>query len=118
MGKLILNGIEYSSGGDSLHIYSTTEHVVGRWLDNKPIYEKSFDLGSDKAISNTSWYNNIVTVADIENIPLCWGMYSGGTYYPLMAYHTGDNVNVLACRANSGATVRYLTLQYTKTTDT
>ena len=117
MGKILLNGIEYSSGGSSSHNYSTTEQVVGKWIDGKPIYEITFDLGSDKAISNTSWYTSIVSVTNIENIPLCWGMYSGGTYYPLMAYHTGDNVNVLACRANSGATVRYLTLQYTKSTD-
>jgi len=44
-------------------------------------------------------------------------MYSGGTYYPLMAYHTNDDVNVLAARANASASVRYLTLEYTKTTD-
>lgn len=99
-------------------IYSDSERVIGVWRDNKPLYQRTFDLGSDKSISHTSWYNSIVSVANIENITICWGMYSGGTYYPLMAYHTGDDVNVLACRANAGASVRYLTLRYTKSTDT
>ena len=99
------------------HHYSTEEQVIGTWINNKPLYEKTFDLGSDIAISNSSWYSSIVSITNIENITLCFGLYSGGTYYPLMAYHTGDNVNVLACRANSGATVRYLTIQYTKSTN-
>lgn len=99
-------------------IYSEEEREVGTWIDGKPLYQKTFDLGSDKSISHTSWYNAIVSVTDIENIAICWGMYSGGTYYPLMSYHTGNDVNVLACRANSGATVRYLTLMYTKSSDT
>ena len=99
-------------------IYSDNERVIGVWRDNKPLYQRSFDLGSDKSISHTSWYNAIVSIPNVENITLCFGLYSGGTYYPLMAYHTGDDVNVLACRANSGATVRYLTLRYTKSSDT
>lgn len=124
MGKIILNGIDYTSEVVSVTqemqpvIFSQTETEIGVWIDNKPLYQKTIDLGSDIAISNTSWYNSIATIADVENIPLCFGMYSAGTYYPLMAYHTGDNINVLACRANSGATVRYLTLRYTKSTDT
>lgn len=104
----------YTTEGVPAHHYSTNEQVIGTWIDGKTLYETTFDLGSDKTISHTSWYNAIVSIANIENIAVCWGMYSGGTYYPLMAYHSGDNVNVLACRANSGATVRYLTLQYTK----
>ena len=98
-------------------IYSDNERCIGIWRDNKPLYQRTFDLGSDISISNTSWYSSIVSITSVENITHCFGLYSGGTYYPLMAYHTGDNVNVLACRANSGATVRYLTLCYTKTTD-
>lgn len=124
MGKILLNGIEYTKEVVSVTqeiqpvTYSQTETEVGCWIDNKPLYRTTFDLGSDKSISHTTWYNSIVSVTNIENIAICWGMYSGGTYYPLMAYHTGDDVNVLACRANSGATVRYLTLMYTKSSDT
>lgn len=123
MGKIILNGVDYAREVVSVTqeiqpvIYSQAEKEVGCWIDNKPLYRTTFDLGSDKSISHTTWYNSIVSVTNIENIAICWGMYSGGTYYPLMAYHTGDDVNVLACRANSGATVRYLTICYTKTTD-
>lgn len=116
--RLSVYGIKQGTNGIYAPvIYSDNERVIGVWRDNKPLYQRTFDLGSDIAISNSSWYSSIVSVTNIENITLCFGLYSGGTYYPLMAYHTGDNVNVLACRANSGATVRYLTLCYTKTTD-
>lgn len=31
-------------GGSAKHTYSTDEHIVGVWIDGKPIYEKTFDL--------------------------------------------------------------------------
>lgn len=100
--------------GLSTH-FSADEQPVGAWIDGSMIFQKTFDLGSDVSISNSSWYADIVSVADIDKIVDAWGMYSAGTYYPLMAYHTDNNVSVLAARLNADATVRYLTLQYTKT---
>ena len=43
-----------SGGGSSGHTYSTTEHIVGKWIDGRNIYECTYDLGSNVTIS----YNN------------------------------------------------------------
>ena len=41
MSLIIKNGVEYA-GGSSSHEYSTTEQVVGTWIDGRPVYEKLF----------------------------------------------------------------------------
>lgn len=52
MGKLMLNEICYTGGGNEFHSYSTTEHIVGTWIDGKPVYEETISLDN---ISGTSY---------------------------------------------------------------
>lgn len=40
------NNVLAYSGGGSEHTYSTTEHVIGTWIDGSPIYEKTFAVTS------------------------------------------------------------------------
>ena len=113
---LMYDGTEWinstvSSGGLN---YSTTEQAIGTWM-NKTLYSKIVDLGANVNISNNNWYANITTISDIDFIVSCFGIYSTGSFYPLMAYHSEDNINVLACRYSGDASIRYLVLQYTKT---
>lgn len=98
------------------HTYSTTEQVVGTWIDGKPIYECVFDLGSDTSVSSTSWFSTGITIPSLSNILQVWSTNSTGTYYPLMAYHSGGNINIEACRDGNTATVRWLCFRYTKST--
>lgn len=35
-----------SGGGGSGHDYSTTEQVVGTWINSEPLYEKTVDIGN------------------------------------------------------------------------
>ena len=99
-------------------IYSDTERKIGIWRDNKPLYQKTIDLGSDTNISNANWETSVFSISNLEKIILIYGVNSSGTYYPLNAYHSGDDVNLLACRDGNPANIRWVTLQYTKTTDT
>lgn len=99
-------------------LYSTEEKKVGYYVDGKPLYQRTFDLGSDTNISNSSWQTSVFSISDLEKIIVIHGVNSSGTAYPLNAYHTGDNVNLLACRDGNPANVRWITAQYTKTTDT
>lgn len=46
MGKMILNGKEYAGSGSEWHEYSTNEKIVGKWIDGKPLYEKTFSTTS------------------------------------------------------------------------
>lgn len=37
-------GIKVGGGGSSSHAYSTTEQIVGTWIDGSDVYEKSFEI--------------------------------------------------------------------------
>jgi len=53
MGKMILNGKEYAGSGSEWHEYSTDEKVVGKWIDGKPIYEKTINISNPSTGENT-----------------------------------------------------------------
>ena len=62
MGKMMLNGKEYAGSGSKWHEYSTSEKVVGKWIDGKPIYEKTKVI----PISDTTVNNKIRTIPLLE----------------------------------------------------
>lgn len=98
------------------HTYSTTEQVVGTWIDGKPIYETTYDLGQDESVSCTAWFSTGITIANIERVINAQSISSGGTFYPVMVVCSNSNISIEACRDNAVIAVRYLTIQYTKST--
>lgn len=107
--------------------YSTTEHVVGTWIDGKPIYEKTISLGSmpntatvSKSISSTNI--NIIksflyTYRSSDGTFIIWPDTSDNNFfarYVITDY--GKNIK-LTSNADRSAFNGYLTIQYTKTTD-
>ena len=108
------NANESSGSG---HNYSTTEQVVGTWIDGKTIYEKIIDNGIDMEISNSSWQTTGITINNGKMIISCFGISNDNSFQgAIMGYV--DN-NILFCqtgRNSSSAWVRYFIIQYTKTT--
>ena len=130
MGKILLNGIEYSSGGSSSHNYSTTEQVVGKWIDGKPIYEITVNTGTlpnNTTKTTAHGISNLKSVIDFKgyalntnngiNIPLPYVYKSGTTTRCLQVYADATNITLVSMENMSGYTESYVTLQYTKTTD-
>ena len=98
--------------------YSTEEQVVGEWIDGKPIYQKTFDLGVDTEINNTSWTNVGISGTNISNVVLANSVSNTDSrYFSLNAAKINGVLQFLAARANGAIEIRYITLQYTKTTD-
>lgn len=98
--------------------FSTDEQNTGvKWIDGRDILVKVADLGSDTTIRNDVWLFNAFSISDINLIFNCFGINSQntGTFYPLMAYHTGNDINLLASRHNGYATCRYIVIFYIKT---
>lgn len=99
--------------------YSTTEKIVGTWIDGKWIYQKTF-TGS-AIIDSTSWSTAFnIPKAGIAQIVGVFGTgspSSGGQYWNLLAALDAHNtyIGFLAARDNSSCDVRTITLQYTKT---
>lgn len=66
--------------------YSTEERQVGTWTDGKPLYQRTFDLGSDLVVSYSSFTNTSIDASNMETIVKVIGIYSTGvTIYNLMA---------------------------------
>ena len=59
MGKIMFNGESYTGGtGDDFHTYSTTEHVVGTWIDGSTIYECSYVFETEILVLVISAYGH------------------------------------------------------------
>ena len=100
--------------------YSTSEQIVGKWIDGKPLYQKTVigtynadafaDLGLSPAFAQA-----VVVTAHKSGYP--WQVL--GRYTVLSNLWIRENGQVV-CDASSsemtGATI-YATIQYTKTTD-
>ena len=101
------------------NVYSTDETVVGKWIDGKPLYKKTFQVTTSATLNA---FNDIYS-ANIENVPsLHFQFRKGNERYPenhqqfafyvvngiLKEYHTKDYY--------SGGELT-VTLEYTKTTD-
>ena len=123
------NGTNWETigGGIAYSKYSTTEHVVGTWVDGKPVYEKQISAtttaGGNKEVlidSNLKrgWITEgyVVSTSNSSMFPLNY--YSSSTLYIKSSIQANGNFRITT-GSNSGlingnftATVRY-----TKTTD-
>ena len=119
------------------HRYSTTEQIVGEWIDGKPVYEKILHGAGPSTASQTTYPHNI---ADVEGIWVenSWWTWSTQNYFgtngetaPLPVPGAANNINANCAvikaidktnvtmwvnenRSNSSWTA---IVRYTKTTD-
>ena len=138
-GEVILSKMpnsDYVSNIDSSNLehYSTTEQIIGTWIDGKPIYKKTilqntFTAGESEINHNISDVERIVNISGIayrtdgsaEPIPtLCPPDYI--KLWQLSVYdvnHTRYRIYVGSSLISDYAKLGelYLTLEYTKTTD-
>lgn len=128
----ILNGkyvYQYTKVGDdpinigSITDYSTTEKVVGTWIDGKPIYQKTFSGVLSTSSTEESIAHNISNV-DLcierkgfivsNNFAIQFGFYNGSEYNNIFMDKT--NLNFRHSRVYAGCPYK-VTVLYTKTTD-
>ena len=112
--------------------FSTEEQIVGKWIDGKPLYQKTIDCG---ALPNTTSKDINHNIADVERIWLYSGVAWGTVDTEIMPLPylvvsssgatnsaVGVTVNRVRIRITTGSdrtsyTNSYITIQYTKTTD-
>ena len=130
--KLGIEGTIYDfAGGGSTHNYSTTEQVVGAWVDGKTVYEKTFTTSN--TIPFGSWGNlddltslNIETVVNIEGVlrfnedgDSIYRQYTTGISFGLMYNENSKYVmgrqGILSQTGGKNFTTHY-TIRYTKAT--
>lgn len=73
-----------NSNGSNLHKYSTQEHIVGTWIDGKPIYEKTYhNVAMSGALPLNSYNRTVIdTNSNIDTLIKAGGMihYEYGAY--------------------------------------
>lgn len=97
--------------------YSTSEQIIGRWYDGKPIYQRTFTL-SATTIPAQSWISTNIDSSNIEQIIKgCLYYTTDGVYASdiVVGIHgSGNTVELFNVRGNGGLTFDAITIQYTK----
>lgn len=107
-------------GGGSGHDYSTTEQVVGTWIDGKPIYEKVIDLDNTITFS-TNWINLGTGIVPVNGVAIDGRILDSSNQCHPCGVSVSANLYVYIPSSSisnfSSRTIKYLIIQYTKTTD-
>lgn len=107
--------------------YSTDEKIIGKWVDGKPLYRKSYEVTSPSALNSSTVlfiYSSDMEIQDIdgcilgpdENIPVNF-YYATNNYVSCWSNHKNKQIKMVA--GNSAYTSRpaIITILYTKTID-
>ena len=125
-----LNASNTQDAIDTLAVYSTSEVIVGKWIDGKPIYRKVIDCG---ALPNTASISVNTGISNISEVIKYYGVASGATTSLVLPYVGGnsnvsDRINCYIYITNGSAAIVFNTFQdmsgynakmiieYTKTT--
>ena len=105
------------------HEYSTEEKVIGTWADGKPIYEITIDLGEWTLNSSLNYDATHLNIDEVIFIDASWHQTNQPNYRGTISTTSGIDNRCLYFNgtyikgASSYFTHRYITIQYTKTTD-
>ena len=109
--------------------YSTTEQVIGEWIDGKPLYRKTVAVGSMPNNSEKPVSHGISNVEFITSVggstrnasglvlPLPYLSNTQNQDTAISVHVTATTIFITAFSDRSNYTESYITLVYTKTTD-
>lgn len=81
------------SGGSSAHNYSTTEQVVGTWIDGKPVYEITVESTTTRDGSVSTTQSVSTGVSDIKELIDLRGAASYGANTAWLPFTFSDNAS-------------------------
>lgn len=113
-------------------LYSTDEKMIGRWIDGKPLYQKTVDCGAlpnnatktvNHGITNIDKFVKLTGVAEGMTSDNNWHIVRDLPHVSVNSINNGiliesDHVKCTIQTASDCSNLHgYITLQYTKTTD-
>lgn len=113
---------DYSNTSPEAMNFSTDEKVIGTWIDGKPLYQKTFtNLTTISAGTLLTLSSDIiiVNVYGVTEHGIFLNSYNGENTY--FIFTCGNNVAhsiYMKCGSGYVGVSCYITIQYTKTTDT
>lgn len=129
-----IQGIKFG-GTLAPQIFSTEEKEIGVWIDDKPLYQKTYDL-NNMTVSDNTWTNNLLnTTGTGINITHYEGIFGLGSanyefsdfsyyrnsseFFTAMIAVDNDDINIRPnMNAGTPITINRVTIQYTKNSDT
>ncbi len=99
--------------------YSTEEQNIGiKWIDDKPIYQKTYELQSEITVTNTwDWTSLGISAGDIETYVSVVAQNNSGTCWVVNCATVNGNIAMSTGRNQDTIGVKKFTILYTKTTD-
>lgn len=111
-----------SVGGGGGHTYSTTEQVVGTWIDGRDVYEKTFQSTTPSTVNTVSIIEDISSLnvdvpilltGNVGNVPINWRLDASNE---VICFVNSAKTGIAMQIANSSLIEIdcFLTLRYTK----
>lgn len=116
----------WSNAGDQTHHYSTSEQVVGTWVDGKPLYEKTYvNSGSDitanggtwTTVCSESWAQNVKQITMSLFSRQAYSSSVAGISTPCEFIAESGVIKINPFRNLTFKTNAFFVIQYTKTSD-
>lgn len=110
------------STSGSTHTYSTTEQVIGTWIDGSPVYEKTFHSTTPSVTDSVSIIEDISSLnvdipilitGNVVNVPINWIL---DVHNEVICFVNSAKTGIVMRIANALLieTDCYITLRYTK----
>lgn len=126
MGRELNERLDELSNASTSATYSTEEKVIGKWIDNKPLYRKVISIGtvSTTEVATPTGITNIKEVIDLKGGGtmtagqfLKWGFENSGGFCSCYYELSSNKVKSIVSTTNYKLKQAYAILEYTKTTD-
>lgn len=102
----------------NIESYSTTEQVIGTWIDSKPIYRKVITGLSITISASAPTWNNIVAEANVDTlVDIVPYTNTGGIWYGVLIFDYYNGYFRAYPVSSLNTIVAALCVEYTKTTD-
>lgn len=109
---IVVNNIATFAKAD---LYSTDEKMIGRWIDGKPLYQKTF-TGLNYGSTKNAWSDSGVSLTNCSDLIRVECVRSSDSANIAMSFRmNGNNIQYYAFEGFPG--IDTMTVQYTKTTD-
>ena len=112
---------------EGINEYSTTEQVIGKWYNGKPLYRKIYEVAS---LPNNTAMNIAYNISNLEDVVKISGLATNAAktvFFPIPFYRTDDTLGIVMYGTGTNIVIAtgtdrielsaYIEVQYTKTTD-
>jgi len=108
-----------SISGEGVEIYSEDEYIVGKWIDGKKLYQRTYHFSTPITIPSSGWFTTNIPNSDKDTYVEVIGVSPSKAAWSFLGAtgDTGNYVNILNPR-NTDIQCESITLRYTKTVET